>query len=242
MPGEEQPHAPFDERAALEHLQRLQEDVEESRRRRKDASAAFDKFVGSFRRGADAGVNPAPPRVEPRPGFQRLEVPVAPVSAPQPRRSIPTAMIVGGGALAIAAGFVLTRVWRESPESSPLPATVQAPAPVQPESSVPASAPSASPAAGAAAAPDPSGGMRAELVAVRGVWVRATVDGVRLVERELRRDERVPLRASRAIVIRAGDAGALRITIDGQDRGPVGEDGVVATRTYTVAPPPAAPR
>lgn len=239
MPGEEQPHAPFDERAALEHLERLQADVEESRRRRKDASAAFDKFVGSFRRGPDAGVNPAPARVEPRPAFQRLDVPVAPVSAPRPRRSVPMAVIVGGGALALAAGFVLTRVWRDSPESSPLPATVQAPAPAPSDASALAEARAAS----LPAAPDPSGGMRAELVAVRGVWIRATVDGVRLVERELRPDERVPLRASRTIVIRAGDAGALRVAIDGQDRGPVGEDGVVATRTYTVTPPPAgAPR
>jgi hypothetical protein len=74
------------------------------------------------------------------------------------------------------------------------------------------------------------------------VWIRATADGVRVVERELRPDERIPLRAARALVIRAGDAGAVRMSVNGQDRGVLGADGIVVTRTYN-APggrPPAA--
>ena len=43
---------------------------------------------------------------------------------------------------------------------------------------------------------------------------------------------RVPLRG-RAITIRAGNAGAVRVVIDGQDRGVLGAEGVVVTRTFT---------
>jgi hypothetical protein len=66
------------------------------------------------------------------------------------------------------------------------------------------------------------------------------VDGVKAVERELRAGEHVPLAAGRTAVIRAGDAGSLRLTIDGQDRGTLGPEGEVITRT--IRTPPAADR
>ena len=50
--------------------------------------------------------------------------------------------------------------------------------------------------------------LQGELAAVRRVWIRATVDGARVVERELQANERVTLRPARTIVVRAGDAGA----------------------------------
>ena len=36
--------------------------------------------------------------------------------------------------------------------------------------------------------------------------------------------------------IRAGDAGALRVMIAGQDQGTLGRDGEVVSRTFTVQP------
>jgi hypothetical protein len=39
-------------------------------------------------------------------------------------------------------------------------------------------------------------------------------------------------------VIRAGDAGAVRVSIAGEDQGVLGADGVVATRTFAVKPAP----
>ena len=71
---------------------------------------------------------------------------------------------------------------------------------------------------------------------LRPVWVRVLVDGERAVERELRGNERIPLRAQRTIAIRAGDAGALRVMIAGQDQGTLGRDGEVVSRTFTVQP------
>jgi hypothetical protein len=68
---------------------------------------------------------------------------------------------------------------------------------------------------------------------VRRVWVRAVVDGNVDVERELRPNDRVALRNGRTIVIRTGDAGAIRVAIDGKDQGPLGRDGEVVTRTFT---------
>jgi hypothetical protein len=38
-------------------------------------------------------------------------------------------------------------------------------------------------------------------------------------------------------VIRAGDAGSVRIILDGRDRGPLGADGIAVTRTFTAAAP-----
>jgi hypothetical protein len=62
-------------------------------------------------------------------------------------------------------------------------------------------------------------------------------DGERVVERELPADARVPLKAAKTIVIRTGDAGAVRLSIGGQDQGILGRDGEVVTRTFTVGEP-----
>jgi hypothetical protein len=74
--------------------------------------------------------------------------------------------------------------------------------------------------------------MSIELIAVRRVWVRAIVDGRRALERELAAGERIPLKAERAIVVRAGDAGALALVRDGRDIGRLGNDGMVAMREF----------
>ena len=218
---DDQPRTPFNEQAALKELERLQHDLEESRQRRKDASAAFDDFVNSFRKEPrSARADALPPEARRLP--TRLNAPSLPATlTPAPRKRLPMTGVVAGGVVAVAAGFILTRAWRDTP-ADPQPS---APSPVV---QTPASAPSA-----LSSRPAEPGVMQAELVAVRGVWVRATADGVRLVERELRADERVPLRASRSLVIRAGDAGAVKILIGGQDRGVLGPDGIVITRTFS---------
>jgi hypothetical protein len=72
------------------------------------------------------------------------------------------------------------------------------------------------------------------------VWVRVTVDGERVLERELEAGVRIPLEAKETIVVRAGDAGAIRLTIAGKDQGVFGPDGIAVTRTFPV--PSASPR
>jgi hypothetical protein len=66
--------------------------------------------------------------------------------------------------------------------------------------------------------------------------VRVVVDGVKEVERELRAGEHIPLPVGRTSVIRAGNAGSVRLTLDGQDRGALGPEGEVITRTIRTAP------
>ena len=103
---------------------------------------------------------------------------------------------------------------------------VSEPATVDPAAPAPAATPPP------AAAPSPAG---TELTTIRRVWVRVIADGERVVERELPADARVPLKAEKTIVIRTGDAGAVRLSIAGQDQGILGRDGQVVTRTFTVA-------
>jgi hypothetical protein len=226
MPSPESTPAPFDEQAAVEHLERLQQELEESRRRRKDASAAFDKFVSSFR-------NPGESRVSPRPTEQRPFSPTPdkygtiPIPTRGRRKNVPIG-IIAGGVVAIAAGVIVMRGWRSSPESASAPPASQA-APAGSLGAATTGLPAAAPAA-----PERPATTGSELIALRDVWVRATVDGNKIVERELEAGARVPLRG-RAIVIRAGNAAAVRIVIDGQDRGTLGAEGVVVTRSFTAS-------
>src|SRR3954464_9676927 len=64
MQGENRPRVPFDDRAALAELERLQRSIQEYRKRRGAAEGEFEQFVGSFQKPAVA-VSPE----EPLPGF-----------------------------------------------------------------------------------------------------------------------------------------------------------------------------
>ena len=64
--AEHSPRVPFDDRPALEELERLQRSIEEYRRKRERAEGEFEKFVGGFRPAAGQGTDllvgvPAPP-------------------------------------------------------------------------------------------------------------------------------------------------------------------------------------
>ena len=74
------------------------------------------------------------------------------------------------------------------------------------------------------------------LTTTRPVWVRVVADGARLIERELPAGARIPIAAQRTIVIRTGDADAVRLWIAGRDQGSLGRAGEVVTRTFTVPP------
>ena len=98
------------------------------------------------------------------------------------------------------------------------------------------SPPSAAPVAAAPAQQAPSApvsGLQVELRTIRRVWLRVVVDGEKSIEREVPADERIPITGQKAIVIRAGDAGAVHVAVNGEDRGPFGTDGFPATRTFT---------
>jgi hypothetical protein len=251
----------FNEQAALEELERLQRAIEASRRRRGQSVDAFDAFVRSFktttRTQEDAKTDAVPvlPPSEPRTEAPPVTVQnVAQSASPEDATSSATgiaapipfdepapavqgttrprawvtgriALVVGIGVLIAAGATLMILPRRQAPATAvaqPV-ATSQAPAPAP---SVPA--PSIPPAV------DPDG-LRMEFTAVKPVWVRVTVDGERALERELRAGDRVPFKAQHTIVIRAGNAGAVRVAIGGQDQGLLGREGDVVNRTFNQA-------
>jgi hypothetical protein len=71
------------------------------------------------------------------------------------------------------------------------------------------------------------------LTATRDCWVTATADGERAIFRLLQAGDRETLRGDREVVIRAGDAEALLLTINGRETGALGAPGEVRTLRIT---------
>jgi len=72
----------------------------------------------------------------------------------------------------------------------------------------------------------------------RPVWLRATVDGRADEGRYVSAKERSQFAADRDVVIRAGDAGAVMVSVNGAAVEPLGKDGAVVTRRFGVDDPP----
>ena len=146
-----------------------------------------------------------------------------------------TGLLAVAAAVAVVAiaAFLMSRSGPGTSQATPSAAVSRSAGPVRPAApSTPAPSDAAAPAANA-------GPPRSEIVAVRRVWVRVVVDGVKTSEREMEAGERVTLPAGSTAVIRAGNAGAVRVTVNGEDRGLLGAEGEVLTRTVRI---PAAAR
>jgi hypothetical protein len=245
-----QPNPPFDEQAALAELERLRTELQSARKRREEMAAQFDAFVRSFRspEGQDARPNAAA-SLRATSGRVARTVDYAPTAVIEPvvpmeLEGEPAVVAVrwkrGAGVTRLAAAVAVTGavllvallVFRGGPSAEP-PARVE-PTATAPTAAPPARSESAPTAAAEApaslAAPVPRAALTAELIAVRPVWVRVIIDGRRTMQRQLAAGERVPLRADKVINLRAGDAGALRLVVDGIDQGVLGRDGAIATR------------
>jgi hypothetical protein len=114
----------------------------------------------------------------------------------------------------------------------------------RPEVVTEAAPPRAAPPQPAPAPPPPVAPVRpiaVTLTTIRPVWLRVTVDGVRAVEREVPAGETLSFGGDRAVIVRAGDAGGVRASINGTDRGPLGKDGFPLTVPFTLDAPAAAP-
>lgn len=299
----------FDERAALDELERFRQEIQREQARRRAVSDEFDAFIRSFKGPAKPPAPPAvpgvpaappqlpaaphqipaatrppsalppppaaalspppaptlppaaalpplparplaarapePPRIElPRnPGAQAAEpafdaefAQAAPSAAPLPAARRRPAFIAPLLALVLVAAGAAWWLLRPAAPAAPPDA---APAVSSPEAASPATPPAgdATPAPGAvvpAPAPAVPPAPAAELTTSRTVWVRVIVDGERVLERELPANARIPLTPAKTIVIRTGDAGAVRLTIAGADQGPLGREGQVVTRTFTL--------
>ena len=122
----------------------------------------------------------------------------------------------------------------ESVRSAPAPEPVRpAPAPEPVRPAVPPANPVASSPASSPAAPDPSERVTVAVVATGPCWVSAIVDGERVVAREFQTGERLAFEFGRSVVLTAGDAAALAVTINGEEARPLGSAGQVVTVRVT---------
>lgn len=148
--------------------------------------------------------------------------------APQASSGAPTPSLGGQPATsevpAASAGSSPTAPERVRPAPAPEPARPAVPPP-NPVASSPASSP--------AAAPDPSERVTVAVVATGPCWVSAIVDGERVVAREFQTGERIAFEFGRSVVLTAGDAAALAVTINGEDARPLGSAGQVVTVRVT---------
>jgi len=239
--------ATVDEKRALENVERLREQVLQAQAERRRAEDAFEAFTSSFRtpeRPRESEALPVPPTpANPPAEIHSFDSPLvaatepdapAPAAAPpaivtpkRVRRASGRALLVAGVAVAGAAIFAV-RGGKLSPAVAAPEETAATPA-TSPQPTAQPPAPVAAPPASPRAVPS---GVNVELTTRRRVWLRVTLDGQRSFEREVPADQRIPLHAVRSIVIRAGDAGAVAVTQNGRDAGPLGRDGVIATREF----------
>jgi hypothetical protein len=75
------------------------------------------------------------------------------------------------------------------------------------------------------------------LTTSREVWLRVLVDGVRSLERTVPGGETLRFEAQGAVQLVAGDAGAVRLEVNGAAQGPLGPDGQVARRRLDAPAP-----
>ena len=220
----------MDERAALEELERLRDQVQRYRARRRAAGDEFDRLVGSFRKvpvppPQTAVDSPIRSPFQPGQQVEPLMADEPPVAAASPAKLEARAgrgiLVLGMLVLVAAAALVIwslrPRVPEDNSAGAASPSAARTPErPSQPPAGTPTNA--------------------SELTTIRPVWLRVVADGKVLLERQLPANARLPLAAQKTIVIRAGDAGAVRLRLRGQDQGPLGEAGEVVTRRFDVPP------
>jgi hypothetical protein len=169
-------------------------------------------------------------------------------TAPKRQAIDPSALLNSTrGRIALAAAGLLVVVllvtWMWSGSASEVPSGEPAAAPAAqtaPSSNTPAATPTpttSTPTPTPVASTGPPRALNIVLVTSRPVWTRVIVDDRKVIERVLPGSQTIPLGADRAIAIRAGDAGAIRLVVDGKDIGVLGRDGQIASRAFTARAP-----
>jgi cytoskeleton protein RodZ len=170
------------------------------------------------------------------------------------RRMTGTFLWLIGASVAVAAGVLyFSNVGRHPAAAVAAPSVEQArggesqPTP-PPAAAVPETTPSgASPAPGTETipAPAPPADVPAPAVATddqltvvlsvkRPCFVSASVDGQRVIERLLPAGTQQTLDVKRELVLTAGDAGAIALTLNGAEAKPLGKSGEVVTARFTI--------
>jgi Domain of unknown function (DUF4115) len=206
--------------AALVELQRLHAAIQASRARR---GVGLD--VGP------ATETPSREAVATRDLTRRLQAgahaPAHHVAEPAPRSRRGWWLAIGAVVIVAGAWAALTLPQRreaatEAAGAAPAAGPGTAPATVPPADAALAAAPAA-----------PAKAIRLTLETIRPVWLRVTVDGARAFEGELPAGEKLASEGDRVVVVRAGDAGGVRATMNGVERGPLGRDGWPLTVSIT---------
>ncbi len=132
----------------------------------------------------------------------------------------------------------ITFWWLSSRNSgSSQPAVADNAAPVAPAA---ASSPQAGPVEKASPAPSPSAdtaGLSIVAEAVRDVWVRTTIDGESDAGRTLASGQVIDVSAEKSISLRAGDGGAILISLNHGQKQALGRSGQPVTRQFDVVKP-----
>jgi DivIVA domain-containing protein len=159
--------------------------------------------------------------------------------APESRRRSMRAWVLLAACLAGAA--VLGAIALTRGPAGPLPATVEAaPAQARQKRAAGPSSPDAARSANAATSaavngpigPPPADGIRVRLEATQPCWIRITI-GEHTESRLLVPGEAITRDSNTDLVVRAGNAGALRVTVNDRLMPPIGGDGEVVTRRIT---------
>ena len=74
-----------------------------------------------------------------------------------------------------------------------------------------------------------------KLTVKRPCWVSATVDGEKTIERLLQPGEQQTIEVRREMVLTAGDASAIALTLNGAEARPLGKTGEVVTARFNLA-------
>ena len=128
-----------------------------------------------------------------------------------------------------------------APFADPPPIPVPEAAPVT--SSTPPAARTVTPPAPTLAAPPPAPAVAANVgdrltvsLSVKSpCWIKATVDGQKVIDRLLQAGDQQTIEVRREMVLTAGDAGAVAMTFNGADTRPLGKAGEVVTKRVTLA-------
>ena len=128
------------------------------------------------------------------------------------------------------------------PGSAPAPEPSAAPAPPAPPAAAavpPASAPAATRPPVAQASTPPAVPAAADKLTIvlsvkRPCYVSASIDGERTIERLLQPGERQTIEVQREMVITAGDASAITLTLNGAEARPLGRTGEVVTARFNL--------
>jgi hypothetical protein len=147
----------------------------------------------------------------------------------------PIRALVAAAASLGALALMGTGLWVFWPSGTDTPGVDAAATPAKP--GAPPSAPAAVRTAGTASAGERKSPLSIQLATRETSWIRITADGKIAAERMFQPGETHQVRAWREITVRAGDAGAVTVAVDGRPPVALGREGEVVTRRFAVETP-----